>query len=139
MKKKTAVIITALALASAVFCGLWMHEKNDRSELVQLCQACAMQSLQDFREYRGNGSEASYWQGVSNFKAFMNAYLAVNGNSTPEYVWCNSVYGTMVIFPDNAQENVDTLIAALDIISADYTDPNGYIKMAELHNFFQYG
>jgi len=139
MKKRITVIITVLTLAAAVFCGLWIQEKNDRSELVRLCQSCAVQSLQDFREYRGTGSEAHYWQGVSNFKAFMNAYLAVNEQSTPEYVWCNSVYGSMVISPAKAQSNVNELIAALEIIGADYTDPNGYIKMAELNNLLKHG
>ena len=134
MKTKVTISIVALAMLAAVFCGLLLFEKNDHSEMEQLCQTNAAQALSDFRQYKETGAEGNYWYGVSNFKAFMNTWLAIKGGSSAEYLWCNSVYGYMVLSPEEVQAHIDELLTAMEIIGADYTNPNGYLRICELNN-----
>ena len=97
----------------------------------QLCQINASQALVDFRQYKEMGAEGDYWYGVSNYKAFMNTWLALAGHSSAEYLWCNSVYGSMVLSPETVQAHIDELLIAMEIIGVDYTDPNGYLRISE--------
>ena len=139
MKKRFTAVVVVVALLAAAFCGLWIYEKNDQSEMIQLCQSNAVQALSDFKSYKETGAEADYWQGVSNFKSFMNSWLAIEGHSSAEYTWCNSVYGSMVISPEKVQANIDELLAAMELIGEDYTDPNGHLRISELNNLLHHG
>ena len=138
MKKRYTALVTVFALLAAVFCGLWLFEKNNLSEMEQLCQINASQALVDFRQYKETRSEGDYWYGVSNYKAFMNTWLALGGHSSAEYLWCNSVYGSMVLSPETVQTHIDELLIAMEIIGKDYADPNGYLRMSELNNLLQH-
>jgi len=133
MKKLTA-LAAFLALAAAVFACLWLWEKNDRSELETLCQTNAAIALQEFSAYRETGENGHYWDGVANFRAFLNSWLAASEETPPEYVWFNSVYGFMILAPEKVQAAMDDLVAALEIVGADYTDPNGPLRISELNN-----
>lgn len=139
MRKRFAAAIVALAILAVAFGGLWLFEKNDHSEMEMLCQTNASQALSDFKQYKTTGAEGDYWYGVSNYKAFMNTWLAIEGQSSAEYSWCNSVYGSMVLMPEKVQVHIDELLAAMEIIGDDYTDPNGYIKISELNNLLRHG
>ena len=138
--KKELLIFTAAVLALAcVLCGLWIYEKDDTPELEDLCRYGAAASLAGFEKYAETGDGSEYIYAVADFNVFMKAWLALEGESSPEYTWCNSVYGSMVLEPEHVQENMDKLLEAMRLISADYTDPNGYIKMSELNNVLAYG
>lgn len=139
MRKRFVIVIVALVILALAFCGLWLYEKNNRSEMELLCQSNASQALSDFRQHKELGNEGDYWYGVSNYKAFMNTWLAIEGYSSAEYSWCNSVYGSMVLSPEKVQAHIDELLTAMEIIGEDYTDPNGYIKVSELNNLLQHG
>ena len=136
-KKWFMAFAVALAVAT-VFIGLWVYEKNDNSEIEQLCQINASQALSDFRKYEDSHSEGDYWQGVSNFKAFLNTWLTIEERSSAEYLWCNSVYGFMVLQPEKVQQNMDKVLDALEIIGSDYTHPSGYLKIQELDNILKH-
>ena len=87
-----------------------------------------------FQTIQDSGAVGDYWYGVSNYKAFMNTWLALEGGSSAEYVWCNSVYGYMVLSPEEVQAHIDELLIAMEIIGTDYTNPNGYLRICELNN-----
>lgn len=139
MKKRFTAVIAALTMLAVVFCGLWLSERNDLSEMEYLCQSNAMQALSDFKQYKETGSEGNYWYGVSNYKSFMNTWLAMEGGGSAEYSWCNSVYGYMVLSPEAVQAHIDELLTAMEIIGTDYTNPNGYLRISELNNQLRHG
>jgi hypothetical protein len=68
----------------------------------------------------------------------MNAWLALDNYGSAEYTWCNSVYGSMVLSPEDVKVHIDELIAAMEIIGVDFTDHNGYIKISELNNLLKH-
>ena len=103
-----------------------------------LCQSGVSQSMESFKEYAAKRDDYFYMDGVAEFKSFMNAYLCLNDNAV-EYTYCNIIYGEMTLNPDKIQANIQKLIEALTILSEDYTDPNGYIRMNEFGNLLRYG
>ena len=139
MKKWQLILTAVLLLAALVFCGLWLYEKHDQSEMEALCQGNAARALQSFTDYAENGSGAEYWYGVAEFYAFMNNRKALMDDADTEYLYCNIVYGYMILKPERVQENMPALLEAMQIIGTDYTNPNGYLRMAELGNLLQHG
>jgi len=132
MKKNMAIVV--LVITTVVFAGLWMYEKNDRSELEQLCQISAAAAWRGFSEYQETGADGHYWEGVANFRAFLNSWVAVEGETPAEYSWFNSVYGFMVLSPEKVQACMDELLTAMEIVGTDYTNPNGPLRISELNN-----
>ena len=139
MNKRSLVLLSLVLAAAIVFCGLWIYEKNDKSDMKDLCQYNAEQAMAEFNRYKSSNAGGDYWKGVANFKAFLNSWLTMEGKSSADYLWCNSVYGFMVLQPEAVQENIDMLLAAMERIGNDYTDPNGYLKMQELDNRLKHG
>ena len=139
-KRVAAVLLTAVIMLAVIFFFLWQREQPKPSELEQLCQTSASAALDRFRQYNTSREEPLYWYGVAEFRSFMNAYLYLNDNiSNPDYLYCNAVYGQMVLHPEAVTENLDGLIDALEYLAMDYTDPNGYHLMCILQNELMHG
>ena len=140
MKKRawlTGLIIVVLAAACFMF---WRQANIERTRMVSLCQGSVCQSLENFKEYSAKGDDYLYIYGAAEFRSFMNAYLYLNDNpGDPEYLYCNIIYGEMVLNPEKVQANMQEVIDALAILAEDYTDPNGYIRLNELGNLLRYG
>lgn len=139
MNKRWIAAFAVVLVAAIVFFGLWIYEKNDQSDMEDLCQYNAAQALDDFRQYKSSNSEGDYWEGVANFKAFLNTWLTIEEKSSAEYLWCNSVYGYMIFQPEVVQENIDILLTSMEIIGEDYMHPSGYLRMQELDNILKHG
>ncbi len=137
--KKTTALILALTVAAAVFCGLWLSEKNDRSELETLAQFSAAEALRCFEDYAAGGSEGSYRDGTAKFRAFLHAWLALSEETPAEYTWFNSVYGFMILHPEQVQLYTEELLAAMRLLGADFTDPNAALRISELNNLLLHG
>lgn len=139
MNRKWSIVFVVTLIAAIIFCSLWIYERNDISDLEALCQYNAAQALAGFQNFESSTSEGEYWKGVANFKAFLNTWLTVEEKGSAEYLWCNSVYGYMVLQPEAVQDNIDALLTAMDIIGKDYSHPNGYLRMQELDNILKHG
>ena len=131
------VVIVVLSVACFVF---WRQANIERTKMENLCQTSVYQSLDNFKRYAEEGREYLYTYGVAEFRSFMEAYLYLNDNeSSSEYLYCNIVYGEMVLGPEKVQENMEKLIEVLTILAKDYTDKTGYIRMSELGNLLRHG
>lgn len=43
--------------------------------------------------------------GVAEFRAYMTAYLCLHeGESSTDYIWCNTLYGDMILNPEKINE-----------------------------------
>ncbi len=138
MKKATALILV-LALTSAAFCGLWLREKNNRPELVELAQYSAGEALRSFENYALTGSSGDYHHGVANFRSFLNAWLTLSEETPPDYIWFSSVYDFMLLHPEQVQAHTEELLAAMRLLGEDFTDPNAALRMSELNNLLLHG
>ena len=139
-KRATMVIFAALLLLAVSFFFLWQRQQPQPKEMVQLCQNSAAAALEDFRQYEKTGEEAYYWYGVGEFRSFMNAFSYLKEEKDhADYLYCNAVYGELVLRPEKTQKNIALLLEALELLSRDYTDPNGYLRMSMLKNQLQYG
>ena len=141
MKKHTWLIGLIVMVVLSVACFMFWRQANiERTRMVNLCQGSVCQSLENFKEYSTKGDGCLYIYGVAEFRSFMNAYLCLNDNaSDSEYLYCNIIYGEMVLNPEKVQANMQGVIEALTSLAEDYTDPNGYIRLNELGNFLRYG
>lgn len=138
MKKLVGLAVVAvLSVACFVF---WRQANIERNGMASLCQGSVYQSLENFQEYSVKGDAYLYVYGVAEFRSFMNAYYCLNDNpGDTDYLYCNIIYGEMVLNPEKVQENMQEVIGALAILAEDYTDPNGYIRLNELGNLLRYG
>ena len=120
--------IGALIIVLIFLCVvLWRQKGAEREKMVSLCEASATMALEDFTNYTVTGEKSYYISGVAEFRSFMTAYLFLNDNvGNAEYTWCNTVYGNMILYPEKVQANVQGIIDALEYLSKDYNDFNGF-------------
>ena len=97
-----------------------------------------MEALENFRSYEKTGKESDYWAGVAEFRAFLDTWLYIEKGSNGAYLSCNSVCGFMMLHPERVQGQTDKLIAALELLAADYKNPNGDLRMMELNNILKH-
>lgn len=134
-KRATAILFIAVVVLAMAFFFLWQREQPRPKEMEQLCQNSAAAALEAFKGYASSGDAYRYWDGVAEFRCFMKAYLYLHdGHSDPDYLYCNELYGQMTLYPEGVMANVEDLITALEYLSQDYTDPNGYHHIASLNN-----
>ena len=120
--------------------AMWLRGEKEHEKMENLCMTSARMAWQSFEEYASTGDNAEFWYGVGDFRSFMTAYLYLNDNEAdPNYLYCNEVYGWMVLNPDKVKEDMHVLNSALWILSEDYTDPNGYNLMSVLANVLKHG
>ena len=140
MKKKlAAVLIVCLAISSLLFAVLWQRAENSKNEIRQLAQASASDACSQFVEYQTNGEASSYWYGVAAFRSFEQAYylLTEGTNKSSNYVFCNEVYGCLVLSPEKSRKHIAEIIEVMEILSVDVENEDGYLRMADLRNSIQ--
>lgn len=127
--KKRCFIIGALIIILAILCViLWQQKETERAKLESLCESRAATALDEFTNYTETGEEFHYIRGVAEFRGFMTAYLFLHDNvGTPEYTFCSNLYGEMTLSPEKVQNKLQGIIEALEYLSKDYDDPNGFI------------
>ncbi len=139
MKKLPIILFICLLITTSIFFGLWQKERQDQTDLINLCKASAASAVTSFEEFKDFGHESNYWSGVSDFRAFQQTYflLAEGTNEATNYNFCNDVYGHLLISPETSQNNIDEVISVMEIIANNLDDPNGIRRMSELRNNIQ--
>lgn len=134
--RKNLVCILLLAAAALIFGVLWRYEAGNKSEIRMLAQASAADACEQFSEYMTNEEESSYWYGVAAFRTFQQAYylLVEETPKSPNYTFCNEVYGSLVLSPERSRAHIGELAEIMEILAQDVEDENGYLRMADLRN-----
>ena len=140
MKKAFGAVI-AVAVLLAVLSGSLLSQRNAEHEKMEvLCQISAARALEEFRSYQKSQTDSDYLSGVAEFRSFMTAYLFLQDNvSNPEYLWCNTVYGDMVLHPERVQADMQGLVEGLEFLSQDYTSHNGFLRISNYAHQLTYG
>ena len=137
MKKSIAsMIIAVLSLLAIIFCVLWQHTVHDQTDFAQ---AEANKAYTSFSAYQESGNDGDYWQGVAAFYAFQEAYglLTEDTNKSTNRIFCNEVYGSLVLSPELSQAHISDIVYVMKILSENVMDENGYVRMLELRNTLQ--
>ena len=134
--KKYNWIVGILIVFLAVLCIMQYQQKNaEHKKMETICQSSVDAAFAHFATFERLGKESDYISGVAEFRSFMTAYLFLNDNvSDTNYLWCNIVYGEMILHPENVKENIADLVNALNYLKIDYTHPNGYNRINALGN-----
>lgn len=135
-RRLTTIIIVCLTIFSLLFAVLWQRAENNKDDIRQLAQASASDAYSQFVDYQTNGEESSYWYGVAAFRSFEQAYyLLIDGtNKSSNYVFCNEVYGYLVLSPEKSQEHIVEIIEIMEMLSMNVENEDGYLRMADLRN-----
>ncbi len=139
--KKYHWITGFIALLLAGVCMiLWQQKAAEHKKMEDLCQSSVQSALSYFADYRESGKSSDYVSGVAEFRSFMTSYLFLNNNtSDTEYVWCNTIYGDMVLYPEKVQADIQGLIEALTYLAEDYEDPSGFHLLGAYVNQLAHG
>lgn len=137
MKTRWYIPLLAACIVCGVIFGVLQGRELGRKEAIrQMAQAGAANAYEQFVEYQTKGYRSSYWYGVAEFRAFQTAYhmLTEGTNKAANYTFCNEVYGSLVLAPEKSQENIDDIVAVMEILSANVEDDTGYARMGDLRH-----
>lgn len=137
MKKRLEIALSVFLIISIILLiALWGSAKHSKDDVRRLAQAGATDAYSNFLEYQTTGDESHYWYGVAGFRSFEQAYhlLTEGTNKSPNYTFCNEVYGYLVLFPEKCQNHIPEITEVMAVLASDVEDENGYIRMAELRN-----
>lgn len=59
--------------------------------------------------------------------------------SNTDYIWCNTLYGDMILNPEKVKAHISELLAALEYLAEDYDHPNGFNLINALNNKLRTG
>ena len=138
-KRAGKILMVALVFLCIAFFLLWRFSQPKQTDLELLQDSSLLQARQSFEAFALSGQQSEYWDGVANFRCFMQAYLILCDGSTADYLACNRVYGRMLLNPERVQENMDGLCHALGLLCDDKSEINGFLRMSELANALDYG
>ena len=132
--KKLNWLLGIFCVFLAVFCIiLWQQKKAEHEKMEAICQSSVDSAFAHFATFERLQNESDYISGVAEFRSFMTAYLFLSDNEADtNYIWCNIVYGEMILHPENVKENIADLVNALNYLKIDYTHPNGYNRINAL-------
>lgn len=128
-----------LALSTIAFCVLWQHTVHNQSDFTTFAQAEANKAYTSFSAYQESGDDGDYWQGVAAFYAFQEAYglLTEDTSKSTNRVFCNAVYGSLVLSPEQAKAHISDIAHVMKMLSENVMDEGAYAQMAELRNTLQ--
>ena len=60
--------------------------------------------------------------------------LVEDTNKAPNFIFCNEVYGSLVLEPEKSRKHMEEIVAVMEILAADVEDDTGYARMDELRH-----
>lgn len=135
MKKKIWITAACIFLLIVVCVSLWQYHASKNDILEVMCGSSVTAALDHFREYEIHKEDSDYLAGVAEFRTYMTAYLGLlGGKSNTDYIWCNTLYGDMILHPENVKAHTPELVSALEYLAEDYDHPNGFNLINALNN-----
>lgn len=139
-KRLVVLALIAAMIGNILFFCLWQYERNDRSELMLLCVNAASTSKSLFDSYDRNGSDAYYWEGVAEFRRFMQTYIVMlDGDHGAEYSWFNILYGHMIYDREAVERYSKELRLTLALLCEDPLNSAAHDAVFRLNNLIKHG
>lgn len=140
-RKKLMILLLIGSLCANMLLGfLWIREKNDRSDMEQFAAQAAYAAKDSFANFVHYGTEGYYWQGVAEYRRFMQTYLVLHdGVGSGEYAFLNELYAYLIWEPERVHPYMEELRRAMRLLNEDVYDYNAYLEIVKLNNLIQYG
>ena len=140
-RKRLPAIVLALSLIfNVVLFALLQYERQNEAKLETYCTACLYGAKERFADFAHDGEDVDYWQGVAEFRGFMQAYhLLLEDQGGGEYNWLNRLYTSMLFRKDKVTENLEQLRKVLRLLYEDYTDISALEELSRLNNEIEHG
>lgn len=139
MKKKACIATAIVILFVILYLSFSLYHISKNDPLEAMCISSVNAALEHFKKYDTNKEESEYLSGVAEFRTYMTAYLCLkDGKSNTDYIWCNTLYGDMILNPDKVKAHTSELIAALYYLTEDYDHPNGFDLINSLNNLLRF-
>ena len=130
-------LVTAMILA-VVFGFLWYRERNDHTDLEQLCAHSASSAHARFCDYHATGSTFSYHYGVAELVSFYNSYkllcVETQGSTDTNCLYLNNLIGSLMLSREAPEEVSDQLVAITALLSENIYDDNAFDLAFFVHN-----
>ena len=105
-----------------------------------LCVNAASTSKSLFDSYDRNGSDAYYWEGVAEFRRFMQTYIVMlDGDHGAEYSWFNILYGHMIYDREAVERYSKELRLTLALLCEDPLNSAVHDAVFRLNNLIKHG
>ena len=138
MKRRLPLLLMLAAMAAAVvFCVLWRQAAADRSQLTDLARSGAAEAVRRFSDYQSRGDDRDYWSGVAAFHTFQQASALLPEDGADDRAICSAVYGSLLLSPDRAKEDLPELIAALEPLARDPVDATARLRLYDLRSLLK--
>lgn len=138
-KRLKALLMAALLLGNIVFFCLWQYEKNNEVLMEDFCTSAAYAAKERFADFAHYGSDTNYWQGVAEFRRFMQAYHLLMEDRQGNYLECNELYSNLLFEKERVVLYVEELRRVCRMLSEDFNDINAFHEMDKLNNLIAYG
>lgn len=138
-KRVLALVLAAVVLMAAVAVVGAVTGNREPSDIWLLCTSSAAGAAEDFREFARSGTETAWWSAVAEFRVFMQAYHMIQAEASAEYTWCNLVYGFLLRGPDRAGDQAEILAQAMELLSRNPEDINGFEIISRVNNELIHG
>lgn len=138
MKRRLPLILLVLTtLAAILFCALWQGALRDHSDLVTLARSGAAEVCTRFSDFRSNGDDGDYWGGVAAFRTFQQVCALLPEGGSDDRAVCSTIYGELLLHPDRAKTYLPEIIAIMEPLAQDPTDPAARLRLYELRSLLQ--
>lgn len=140
-RKKLAAVLLVLSLfLNILLAGLWQYEKRNEEKLEQFCTAAAYGARECFADYAHYGKTVCYWQGVAEYRGFMQAYyLLMDGKKGGNYSSCSELYSNLLYEQERVEPYLEELRRAMRMLAEDIYDDNAFLEIDKLNNLIAYG
>lgn len=139
--KRLAALLLAFSLAlNILLFGLWQYEKRNEEKLERFCASSAYAARECFADYVHYGNTVYYWQGVAEYRGFMQAYyLLVDGKNSGNYNFCSKLYNNLLYEQERVEPYMEELRRAMRMLTEDIYDENAFLEISKLNNLITYG
>lgn len=146
--KKTTILLVVVSLVAIFFCRLCVREITEHhTEMEQRCQryaeqaAGALVTYEEFKDINDENHISQYWHSVSIFYAFIDTLYSLSDDGDWNellYKDCDVLYDHMLLAPEEVFAHMDDVLAAVELLSEDYTSPEARRAMNHLAYNMQY-
>ena len=140
-RKRLVSLMLAVSLILNLFLfGMLRYEQQNEELLEQYCRSCAYAAKERFADYAHDGKDTDYWQGVAEFRGYMQAYhFLMEDRGGGDYIWLSRLYTSLLFDQDKITENIEQLRKVMRLLSEEIYGIQGFTELSRLNNEIEHG
>lgn len=135
-----SLLLVLSILLNLFLFGMLRYERQNEELLEQYCRSCAYAAKERFADYAHDGKDTDYWQGMAEFRGYMQSYhFLMEENGGGDYPWLSRLYASLLFDKDKVTENIEQLRKVLRLLSEDIYGIRGFTELSRLNNEIEHG